>query len=497
MKRILAFEGDQSFASELQAYLWRRGCVLRAIADAEEGLRSALNERPDLILLSIELPTTNGFSVCSRLKRNKNLKIIPLIILSSECSEETFLSHQKMESRAEGYFHKPVELELLFERVRELLDLSVAEPEQGATGRTGLITDDDEDSSTGSAPITAIFNSIDGAFEDIQDPVSKEGDRKTTLSSGPRNDLDLSSSAVSEGGVAKRGQIGREQYLIGLWSPDSRVRGQCFGFPSSRATTSGSIARLSAGRDTQNTIVVDDAGVSDDHFLLERNADGVFIRDLGSGNGTYVNDELLANQKLHGGEVIRFGETALLFLQHLDLDSQLEAVVTELSEVDQPTRALTRRALRERLEVEFLLATQESTPLSVAVISIDELRRIAYRYGEHVADRVIHETAVLLRSQNTEVVVGRDLCDDFLVVMPDTTERVAVAHAEGWRFEASVSEVLTESHVVKFTVSVGVIELHDKWTVTDLLRRAYRLVWEAQLAGGNRVAARGAHHSAV
>lgn len=259
----------------------------------------------------------------------------------------------------------------------------------------------------------------------------------------------------------------------------------------------GAIARLSAGRDAQNTVVVDDVGVSDDHFLLERTAEGVFVRDLGSGKGTYVNGELLSHHKLQGGEVIRFGETALLFLQDLDINSQFEAVVSELSEVDQPTRTLTRRALRERLEVEHFLAKQESTPLSIAVIGIDDLRLIAYRYGDHVADRVIHETAALLRADSSEAAIGRDLCDDFLVVMPNTTERVAVAHAEGWRFEASVSEVLMESHTVKFTVSAGVIELHDRWSVTDLLRRAYRLVWEAQLAGGNRVAARGAHVTAV
>jgi PleD family two-component response regulator len=82
-------------------------------------------------------------------------------------------------------------------------------------------------------------------------------------------------------------------------------------------------------------------------------------------------------------------------------------------------------------------------------------------------------------------------------VMPDTTERAAVAHSEGWRFEASVAEVLTENHTVKFTVSVGVLEARSDWSATDVMRRAYRLVWEAQQAGGNRVAARGAHESAV
>ena len=496
MKRILAFEGDETLAAQLKAFLWRKGCALDVVDDADAGIEQALEDRPDLILLSIELPKVNGFSVCSRLKRNKTLRSVPLIVLSSECTDETFENHKKMESRAEAYFSKPVDLELLFEEIRRLLDLQVAAPGQIAAQRP-LITDDDEDRSTGRAPITAIVQSIDGAFQEIQEPEEPEETEETIVVEGlPSDDDEIETPSTDPDQQPARHPAAprREPCLLGLWSPDARVRGQCFGF--SRSNVVGH-ARISAGRDEQNTVVVDDPAVADDHFLLERTDEGIALRDLGSGLGTYVNDELLSHHVLRGGEVIRFGETTLLFLQDLDLDSQFDSVVRELSEVDQLTRTLTHRAVRERLEVELFTANQELTSLSVAAVGVDELRKLAYRYGDVVAERVLAEVAALLKSKSGGGVVGRDLCGDFLVVMPAATERMAVASAEGWRFEASVSEVLTEAHSVKFTVSVGVVELREGWSTADLLRRAYRLLWEAQLAGGNRVASRGNHVSAV
>ena len=50
----------------------------------------------------------NGFSVCNKLKKDPALKDVPLIIMSSESSDETFEQHQKLRTRAEDYVHKPI-----------------------------------------------------------------------------------------------------------------------------------------------------------------------------------------------------------------------------------------------------------------------------------------------------------------------------------------------------------------------------------------------------
>jgi CheY-like chemotaxis protein len=106
--KVLVFDSDSAFAGELRNEFGKLGCHTTVVEDGNLGLQQAAAERPDLILLSIELPRMNGFSVCNKLKKDPNLKDVPLIIMSSESSNETFEQHKKLRTRAEDYVHKPI-----------------------------------------------------------------------------------------------------------------------------------------------------------------------------------------------------------------------------------------------------------------------------------------------------------------------------------------------------------------------------------------------------
>src|ERR1035441_10195685 len=87
--KVLVFESDAAFAGELRSELGKLGCEIQIVDDGNVGLQQAASDRPDLILLSIELPRMNGFSVCNKLKKDANLKDVPLIIMSSRSEEHT------------------------------------------------------------------------------------------------------------------------------------------------------------------------------------------------------------------------------------------------------------------------------------------------------------------------------------------------------------------------------------------------------------------------
>src|SRR5689334_8129629 len=116
--KVLVFESDASFAGELRNELGRLGFVANIVDDGNVGLQAAASEKPDLILLSIELPRMNGFSVCNKLKKDPVLKDVPLIIMSSESSDETFEQHRKLRTRAEDYVHKPIAFGELLEHIK-------------------------------------------------------------------------------------------------------------------------------------------------------------------------------------------------------------------------------------------------------------------------------------------------------------------------------------------------------------------------------------------
>ncbi|MDI1480417.1 response regulator, partial [Polyangium sp. y55x31] len=123
MTKVLVFESDHAFAGELRTELGRLGCTVQVVDDGNAGLQLAANDRPDLILLSIELPRMNGFSVCNKLKKDPQLKDVPLVIMSSESTAETFEQHRKLRTRAEDYVHKPIAFGELLGHIRALVPI--------------------------------------------------------------------------------------------------------------------------------------------------------------------------------------------------------------------------------------------------------------------------------------------------------------------------------------------------------------------------------------
>jgi CheY-like chemotaxis protein len=122
-KKVLVFESDAAFAGELRSELGKYGCATTVVDDGNVGLQQAASDKPDLILLSIELPRMNGFSVCNKLKKDPALKDVPLIIMSSESSEETFEQHRKLRTRAEDYVHKPIAFGELLQHIQQHVQL--------------------------------------------------------------------------------------------------------------------------------------------------------------------------------------------------------------------------------------------------------------------------------------------------------------------------------------------------------------------------------------
>src|SRR3954452_21423996 len=131
--KVLVFESDAAFASELRNELGKLGCQTAVVDDGNVGLQQAATDRPDLILLSIELPRMNGFSVCNKLKKDPGLKDVPLIIMSSESSDETFEQHRKLRTRAEDYVQKPITFGDLLARIEPFVALSGG----GAAAKSG------------------------------------------------------------------------------------------------------------------------------------------------------------------------------------------------------------------------------------------------------------------------------------------------------------------------------------------------------------------------
>ena len=73
--------------------------------------------------------------------------------------------------------------------------------------------------------------------------------------------------------------------------------------------------RMTIGRSPEAEVFLDDVTVSRNHALLVRRPDGIYIDDLGSLNGTYVNRRRIESHRLTDGDELQVGKYKLTFLE--------------------------------------------------------------------------------------------------------------------------------------------------------------------------------------
>ena len=118
-KRILIVEDQEDNRAILRDVLSTAGYELIEAVDGGEGVALALSERPDLILMDIQLPVIDGYEATRRIKGNAELKSIPIIAVTSYA-----LSGDEAKARAagcDGYVTKPFSPRQLLTKVREYL----------------------------------------------------------------------------------------------------------------------------------------------------------------------------------------------------------------------------------------------------------------------------------------------------------------------------------------------------------------------------------------
>jgi DNA-binding response OmpR family regulator len=112
----------------LQDVLQAEGYRVLAANDGESGLRRALEEKPDLVLLDVMMPRLDGFAVCAELRRLS--KPVPILMLTAKGQVEDRV--QGLDAGADDYLVKPFSTEELLARVRALLRRTVRQAQAPA-----------------------------------------------------------------------------------------------------------------------------------------------------------------------------------------------------------------------------------------------------------------------------------------------------------------------------------------------------------------------------
>ena len=132
-KRILLIDSDEGFAKGLSSAIKARGFAATLATNSEQGMSLAKKDNPDLIVVCVEAQPTNGYMLCTRLKKDDQLKDIPVILTSANATPDSFEKHKKLKTRAEEYLIKPFAPQAMLEKASQLLGVKLAPERKGSS----------------------------------------------------------------------------------------------------------------------------------------------------------------------------------------------------------------------------------------------------------------------------------------------------------------------------------------------------------------------------
>jgi CheY-like chemotaxis protein len=118
-KKILIADDDKDTVKVLKMALEMRQFEIITAFDGAEAVDLAKKESPDIILLDVMMPVYDGFMVNKILKKDVGTKDIPVFVITAR-SEAKELFEEK-NSRIDAYCDKPVSIDIIVEKIKELL----------------------------------------------------------------------------------------------------------------------------------------------------------------------------------------------------------------------------------------------------------------------------------------------------------------------------------------------------------------------------------------
>ena len=121
IRKVLLAEDEEDIRKVAQISLqFRGGWEVSLASDGEDCLAKAAQERPDLILLDCMMPKMDGYETCRRLKKDPELRQIPVIFLTARAQETEI--RKGLALGAVGYLIKPFNPMSLAAEIREILE---------------------------------------------------------------------------------------------------------------------------------------------------------------------------------------------------------------------------------------------------------------------------------------------------------------------------------------------------------------------------------------
>jgi len=243
------------------------------------------------------------------------------------------------------------------------------------------------------------------------------------------------------------------------------------------------------GRSSRCEVQIDQESVSRNHCRITRGTRGFSIRDLGSTNGTYVNDELVDSIDLRDGDQVKVGRTILKFIVGGNIEGQYHEEIYRLMTVDGLTQVHNKRYFDEMLEREISRAQRYGNAFCLIFFDIDHFKQINDTYGHLAGDAVLRQLGTLVRGHvRRDDIVARTGGEEFGIITPEVGHHGAMELARKLNVLVDEGKFEFEGTRIPVTISLGVAAwTEDFATPTDIVGQADEQLYEAKRTGRNKV----------
>jgi len=248
---------------------------------------------------------------------------------------------------------------------------------------------------------------------------------------------------------------------------------------------------VSVGRSADNTIPLDFNGISRYHFKL--NADGAefILEDLGSKNGTFLNNKKVeGTAKLNKGDIIKIGAVALKYLPKGDTERLTYDKLNMEANTDKHTGCFNKGYFNNKINLEVNKSKVTGEPLSLIVFDLDHFKKLNDNFGHDAGDFVLKEMASLIRNNGIREndIFARYGGEEFVILLPKTNIKQSFEIAERLRKLIEAKEFIYDGKRLPVTASIGVADYRQGvLTGTDLFKRADEAVYKSKQGGRNLV----------
>ena len=420
--------------------------------DGPSALASIAANAPDIVLLDVMMPGMDGFEVCRRIKDDPKTTHIPVVMVTALSDNADRV--RGLEAGADDFLTKPLNDTALFARVRSLVRLKMLTDEwrlrEQTSGQLGVLQE-----------------------EKAMTDVDTSGARVLIIEEGEIDWMKISETLKTENADLEHARNSDEALKAAMSGPSFDLVVVNLNLRSQDALRLTS--HLRAMERTRYTPIL---LVAEEHDM-EKVAKGL---DLG------VNDYLI--KPIDRNELLARVRTQIKRQRYQERlrDNYERSLVMALT--DSLTGLYNRRYVTAHLGGMIERHKQTGKPLALLMFDIDFFKKVNDTFGHAAGDEVLIEMSRRVidhvRSVDTVARLGGE---EFVAVLPDTEEEVALVVAERLRYTmaAEMFEMKAAGISQTVTISIGVAMLQDDDNLDSLMNRADEALYAAKGAGRNLV----------